>query len=85
MADEDEFWAGALTLRKNNWCLVSGRGGLSAHLQQGSHLQLLHGNRLGTGSQLFVHYGFRDGKGLHLATGFSFSKQMCQFHQDVGM
>ncbi|KAK3832831.1 MAG: subunit 17 of mediator complex-domain-containing protein [Linnemannia gamsii] len=60
MVDEDEFWAGALTLRKNNWCLVSGRSGVPGHLQQGVHPHLLHGNRLGTGSQLFVHYGFRD-------------------------
>ncbi|KAF9539129.1 RNA polymerase II mediator complex subunit [Mortierella hygrophila] len=52
MVDEDQFWAGALRLRKNNWCLVSGRSG-----QQG--LQMHHG-RQGTGSQLFVHYGFRD-------------------------
>ncbi|KAF9125268.1 hypothetical protein BGW39_007533 [Mortierella sp. 14UC] len=64
MVDEDEFWAGALTLRKNNWCLVSGRSGLSGHLQQGPHLHLLHGSRLGTGSQLFVHYGFRDAGSL---------------------
>ncbi|KAG0211946.1 RNA polymerase II mediator complex subunit [Mortierella sp. NVP41] len=57
MADEDQFWAGALRLRKNNWCLVSGRSG---HALQGAHPHLQHGNRLGTGSQLFVHYGFRD-------------------------
>ncbi|KAF9908591.1 hypothetical protein EC991_009736 [Linnemannia zychae] len=74
MVDEDEFWAGALTLRKNNWCLVSGRGGLSGHLQQGPHLHLQHGSRLGAGSQLFVHYGFRDGKGLHFSKKLSYNK-----------
>ncbi|KAF9184223.1 RNA polymerase II mediator complex subunit [Haplosporangium sp. Z 11] len=64
MADEDQFWAGALRLRKNNWCIVSGKSGPGHHHHhhhQGSHHQHHHhGNRLASGSHLFVHYGFRD-------------------------
>ncbi|OAQ28717.1 hypothetical protein K457DRAFT_19894 [Linnemannia elongata AG-77] len=60
MVDEDQFWAGALRLRKNNWCLVSGRSGQQGHNQQGLQMHHQHGGRQGTGSQLFVHYGFRD-------------------------
>ncbi|KAG0251952.1 RNA polymerase II mediator complex subunit [Mortierella polycephala] len=65
MADEDQFWAGALRLRKNNWCIVSGKPGSGHHHHhhhQGSHHQHHHhhGNRLASGSHLFVHYGFRD-------------------------
>ncbi|KAF9100633.1 RNA polymerase II mediator complex subunit [Mortierella sp. AM989] len=52
MAGESQFWAGALRLRRNNWCIVSSRPG---------H----HGNRLATGSQLFVQYGFQDVGSLH--------------------
>ncbi|KAF9959388.1 hypothetical protein BGZ72_009753 [Mortierella alpina] len=48
MADEDQFWAGALRLRKNNWCIVSAKVGAGPGQQQ----QQQH---------LFVHYGFRDG------------------------
>ncbi|KAF9920528.1 RNA polymerase II mediator complex subunit [Linnemannia zychae] len=59
VADEDQFWASALRLRRNNWCLVSSRGGKPGYPQQG-HVHLPHGNRLGAGSQLFVHYGFKD-------------------------
>ncbi|KAG9319847.1 hypothetical protein KVV02_005326 [Mortierella alpina] len=47
MADEDQFWAGALRLRKNNWCIVSAKVGAGPGQQQ--HQQ-----------HLFVHYGFRD-------------------------
>ncbi|KAF9940886.1 hypothetical protein BGZ67_006548 [Mortierella alpina] len=47
MADEDQFWAGALRLRKNNWCIVSAKVGAGTGQQQ--HQQ-----------HLFVHYGFRD-------------------------
>ncbi|KAF9569134.1 RNA polymerase II mediator complex subunit [Mortierella alpina] len=47
MADEDQFWAGALRLRKNNWCIVSAKVGAGPGQQQ----QQQH---------LFVHYGFRD-------------------------
>ncbi|CAO3572948.1 unnamed protein product [Mortierella alpina] len=47
MADEDQFWAGALRLRKNNWCIVSAKAGAGPGQQQ--HQQ-----------HLFVHYGFRD-------------------------
>ncbi|KAF9155511.1 RNA polymerase II mediator complex subunit [Linnemannia schmuckeri] len=60
MVDEDQFWAGALRLRKNNWCLVSGRSGQPGYNQQGFQLHPPHGSRQGTGSHLFVHYGFRD-------------------------
>ncbi|KAF9205499.1 FtsJ methyltransferase domain-containing protein 2 [Haplosporangium sp. Z 27] len=52
MADESQFWEGALRLRKNNWCIVSSRLG---------H----HVNRLASGSQLFVQYGFQDVGSLH--------------------
>lgn len=52
MADEDQFWAGALRLRKNNWCIVSAKVGAGPGQQQ--HQQ-----------HLFVHYGFRDGKRRH--------------------
>ncbi|KAF9172354.1 RNA polymerase II mediator complex subunit [Mortierella sp. AD011] len=52
MADESQFWEGALRLRKNNWCIVSSKPG---------H----HGNRLASGSQLFVQYGFQDVGSLH--------------------
>jgi len=74
-ADEDQFWAGALRLRKNNWCLVSGRGGLPGHPQHGHQPHLPHGTRLGTGSQLFVHYGFRDGKSNTRFSNFFLSIQ----------
>ncbi|KAG0310068.1 hypothetical protein BGZ99_000684 [Dissophora globulifera] len=56
MADESQFWQGALTLRKNNWCIVSGRTG--AGQQQLLHHH--HVSRIANGSQLFVQYGFRD-------------------------
>ncbi|KAG0212395.1 RNA polymerase II mediator complex subunit [Mortierella sp. GBA30] len=48
MADEDQFWAGALRLRKNNWCIVSAKAGAGPGLQHHQH------------QHLFVHYGFRD-------------------------
>ncbi|KAK3817202.1 MAG: subunit 17 of mediator complex-domain-containing protein [Benniella sp.] len=54
MADESQFWEDALRLRKNNWCIVAAKGGAG----QPPHHH--HGNRLSSGSQLFVHYGFRD-------------------------
>ncbi|KAI7822344.1 subunit 17 of mediator complex-domain-containing protein [Gamsiella multidivaricata] len=54
MVDEGQFWEGALRLRKNNWCIVSAKTG------SGQQPHLYHGNRLASGTQLFVHYGFRD-------------------------
>lgn len=53
MANEDQFWAEALKLRKNNWCIVSAKS-----IQGGGY----HANRMASASQLFVQYGFRDGK-----------------------
>ncbi|KAF9585509.1 RNA polymerase II mediator complex subunit [Lunasporangiospora selenospora] len=55
MANEDHFWAEALRLRKNNWCIVASKAG-------GPHQSMYAGqsNRSSTGSHLFVHYGFRD-------------------------
>lgn len=52
MANEDQFWAEALKLRKNNWCIVSAKSGGGGY----------HANRMASASQLFVQYGFRDGK-----------------------
>ncbi|KAG0269393.1 hypothetical protein DFQ27_003721 [Actinomortierella ambigua] len=58
VSSEDHFWSSALRLRKNNWCIVSTNpgGGPSG---SGS---LMHGHhhRHVPGSQLYVHYGFRD-------------------------
>ncbi|ORZ06328.1 subunit 17 of mediator complex-domain-containing protein [Lobosporangium transversale] len=48
MADESQFWGGALRLRKNNWCIVSAKTGHHST------------NRITGGSQLYVHYGFQD-------------------------
>jgi hypothetical protein len=56
MADESQFWADALRLRKNNWCIVAAKGGAG---QPPHHHH--HSGRLAGGSQLYVHYGFRDG------------------------
>lgn len=50
MENEDQFWEGALRLRKNNWSIGSKSGGAAPRV-----------NRLGTGSQLSVYYGFGDG------------------------
>ncbi|KAG0233220.1 RNA polymerase II mediator complex subunit [Mortierella sp. GBA43] len=55
MADESQFWADALRLRKNNWCIVAAKGGAG---QPPHHHH--HSGRLAGGSQLYVHYGFRD-------------------------
>ncbi|KAF9431470.1 FtsJ methyltransferase domain-containing protein 2 [Entomortierella beljakovae] len=52
MSDESQFWEGALRLHKNNWCIVASKPG---------H----HGNRLASGSQLFVQYGFQDVGSMH--------------------
>ncbi|KAI8606280.1 subunit 17 of mediator complex-domain-containing protein [Dissophora ornata] len=55
MADESQFWQGALRLRKNNWCIVSAKTGAGQQLPHHHH-----GSRMASGSQLFVQYGFRD-------------------------
>ncbi|KAG0040643.1 hypothetical protein BGZ82_000064 [Podila clonocystis] len=49
MENEDQFWEGALRLRKNNWSIGSKTGGAAPRV-----------NRLGSGSQLSVYYGFGD-------------------------
>ncbi|KAF9338274.1 hypothetical protein BG006_006616 [Podila minutissima] len=54
MENEDQFWEGALRLRKNNWSIGSKSGGAAPRV-----------NRLGTGSQLSVYYGFGDVGSLH--------------------
>ncbi|KAG0228385.1 RNA polymerase II mediator complex subunit [Actinomortierella wolfii] len=53
VSSEDNFWNSALRLRKNNWCIVSAKPGAGGPLMHGHH-------RLAHGSQLYVHYGFRD-------------------------
>ncbi|KAG0345170.1 Centromere/kinetochore protein zw10 [Podila humilis] len=53
MEHEDQFWEGAVRLRKSNWSIgVKPTGPGQQHRV----------NRLGTGSQLSVYYGFGDGK-----------------------
>ncbi|KAG0029665.1 hypothetical protein BGZ81_003546 [Podila clonocystis] len=54
MENEDQFWEGALRLRKNNWSIGSKTGGAALRV-----------NRLGSGSQLSVYYGFGDVGSLH--------------------
>ncbi|KAF9028498.1 hypothetical protein BGZ52_010823 [Haplosporangium bisporale] len=54
MENEDQFWEGALRLRKNNWSIGSRSSG-SAHRI----------NRHAAGSQLSVYYGFGDVGSLH--------------------
>jgi hypothetical protein len=74
MANEDQFWAEALKLRKNNWCIVSAKssGGGGGY----------HGGRA-SASQLFVQYGFRDGKGQQifiLSSTYAIRKLTCLFY-----
>ncbi|KAG0018051.1 hypothetical protein BGZ80_007617 [Entomortierella chlamydospora] len=68
MADESQFWEGALRLRKNNWCIVSSKPG---------H----HGNRLASGSQLFVQYGFQDVGSLHGSRSYA---ELVRIQSDSG-
>lgn len=73
MADESQFWEDALRLRKNNWCIVAAKGGAG----QPPHHH--HGNRLASGSQLFVHYGFKDGKLTLSESPRSFGRPLSSF------